>query len=244
MRARPRRAPCVAAPPRCSAGTRARRGLAARAAPLDAATPAAGALPGPHAPTCARSAARRALPRRSRRHCAEQRLPHVLDDGLAALAARRVTTQADGRAPLLRPAPLAGPPHRPHLPAPPHRPSAPIKGPRRRSSTPQAITAAACLLPSRSSAAAANRSAHCRPLPPSRLCASPQLEVRLGIDPPQPSLPFPLGPGRPRGPERPDWLPRRPWPPPLFRVGRKGMSGYFAFRPSLSSHFIKEPLPL
>jgi hypothetical protein len=65
--------------PRPRARTRcSRRGVRAHAtapAPLGAATPAAGALLGPHAPTCARSAARRALPRRSRRHCAEQRRP-------------------------------------------------------------------------------------------------------------------------------------------------------------------------
>src|SRR6185503_1352060 len=50
-------------------------------------------------------------------------------------AARRVTTHADGRAPLLRPAPLAGPPHRPHLLTPPHRLRWAIKGPPPPSST-------------------------------------------------------------------------------------------------------------
>ena len=167
----------------------------------------------------------------------------MLDDGLAALAARRVTTHADGRTPLLHPAPLAGPPHRPHLLTPLHRPSSAIKEPRAPWPPPQHHSPALAPPPNPQR----RRRSYSSPPPPAPV--APPLHATLargeaGDRSPAPPSPFSPGPRPPPEPGAAGLAAAgTPGPPPLFPVEEGGRGWQFCQKPLPLSSIPERNLP-
>ena len=172
---------------------------------------------------------------------------------IAAVPPRRprrcVPTPASGRSAIISPRTARRMPPLPHLPAItaldlPDRLSSAIKGPPSSTAIPTTSPAGPSPPPN------LQRRRHSHSRPPSPAHVAPPLRTtpaqgEVGIPTRAPPFPFPPRSRPPPKPSAPEsGRHRRTGALPLFCDGRKGRSGCFAFRPSLSSHSIKAPFPL